>query len=531
MMKKGLSILFYLRKNRPNKNGTVSIMIRLTINSKQCPFASDLEIFVDDWDDKEKRMKGKSPEAKVLNDTLDEIKVRLKNIHKELDRLGSVTPEKIRNRFKNKDVVTSNLLEYYKQKNKNLEELVKNNSKSKVLLDKHELNCERLGGFLKTKYYLSDIDLNDLDHDFLVDYQNFLMTIYKCSANTTAKYMQFFRGIILSARKNKLIIDDPFEDYKIKLDKVDRGYLTEEELLLITQKEFVSERLDKVRDIFIFSCFTGLAYVDVRNLKSCDIIKSFDGELWIHKNRQKSKIQSRIPLLDIPKSLLEKYENHNDGDRLLPVPTNQKINEYLKEIATVCGIKKRLTFHIARHTFGTTVTLAKGVPIETVSKMLGHTNIMTTQIYARITDTKISTDMENLKDKFISIKKGLDGKLHEAPKELKTKDKFNAKENSPSVGIAQRLLINQSGELYEICYSDYLKSIEARELMVLYQTEHLVVAMGKDEVVIGSVFFGEIMQGYFTLMSYPTGFLGQMHYGKIAIDNLKPLDVLNRMVS
>ena len=528
MMKKGLSILFYLRKNRPNKNGTVSIMIRLTINSKQCMFASDLEIFVDDWDDKEKRMIGKSAEAKVLNDTLDEIKVRLKNIYKELDRLGSVTPEKIRNRFKNKDVVTSNLLEYYRQKNKNLEELVKNESKSKVLLDKHKLNCERLSSLLKTKYKLSDIDLNDLDHDFLVDYQNYLMTIYKCSANTTAKYMQFFRGIILSAKKNKLIRDDPFEDYKIKLDKVDRGYLTEEELLLITQKEFVSERLDKVRDIFLFSCFTGLAYVDVRNLKSCDIIKSFDGKLWIHKNRQKSKIQSRIPLLDIPKSLLEKYENHNDGDRLLPVPTNQKINEYLKEIATVCGINKRLTFHIARHTFGTTVTLAKGVPIETVSKMLGHTNIMTTQIYARVTDTKISDDMKGLHDQFSLIKKNYSVELEKAPVVVpKTVDTTV----DPGFGIAQRLLVNQSGQLDEISYSQYLKSIEARELMVVYQTEHLVIAMGKDEVVIGSVFFGEIMQGYFTLMSYPTGFLGQMHYGKIAIDNLKPLDVLNRMVS
>ena len=529
MMKKGLSILFYLRKNRPNKNGTVSIMIRLTINSKQCPFASDLEIFVDDWDDKEKRMIGKSPEAKVLNDTLDEIKVSLKKIHKELSDLGSVTPEKIRNRFKNKDVLTNNLIEYYKQKNKSLEELVKSKIKSKVLLDKHEVNCVRLESLLKTKYKLSDIDLNDLTHDFIVDYQDYLATKYKCAPNTIAKYIQFFKGIILAAIKSKLIKEDPFAEYTIKLNKVDRGYLTEEELLLITDKKFESERLDRVRDVFLFSCFTGLAYIDVKNLRPIDIVNSFDGNLWIYKNRQKSDIQSRIPLLEIPKAIIEKYADCEEKKQgLLPIPSNQKTNEYLKEIAIICGVNKKLTFHIARHTFATTVTLAKGVSIETVSKMLGHTNITTTQVYARITDSKISNDMKGLHDQFSLIKKNYSVELDKAPVVVpKTADKTV----DPGFGIVQRLLVNQSGQLDEISYSQYLKSIEARELMVLYQTEHLVVAMSKDEVVIGSVFFGEIMQGYFTLMNYPTGFLGQMHYGKIAIDNLKPLDVLNRMVS
>ena len=529
MMKKGLSILFYLRKNRPNKNGTVSIMIRLTINSKQCPFASDLEVFVDDWDDQEKRMKGKSPEAKILNDTLDEIKVSLKKIHKELSDLGSVTPEKIRNRFKNKDVLTNNLIEYYKQKNKSLEELVKSKIKSQVLLDKHEVNCVRLESLLKTKYKLSDIDLNDLTHDFIVDYQDYLATKYKCAPNTIAKYIQFLKGIILAAIKSKLIKEDPFAEYTIKLNKVDRGYLTEEELVLITDKKFESERLDRVRDVFLFSCFTGLAYIDVKNLKTADITNSFDGNLWIFKNRQKSNIQSRIPLLEIPKAIIRKYADFEEKKQnLLPVPSNQKVNEYLKEIATVCGIAKKLTFHIARHTFATTVTLAKGVSIETVSKMLGHTNITTTQLYARITDSKISNDMKSLHDEFSSIKRSYNEELEKAPVMI-----ANVKEKKSDLGFsfAQRLLVNQRGELDEISHSQFQKLIDLRELMVLYQTEHLIVAMSKDHVVIGSIFFGEIMEGYFTLINYPAGFLGEMHFGKIAIDRLNTLNNVNTMVS
>lgn len=299
--------------------------------------------------------------------------------------------------------------------------------------------------------------------------------------------------------------------------------------MLITDKKFESERLDRVRDVFLFSCFTGLAYIDVKNLKTADITNSFDGNLWIFKNRQKSNIQSRIPLLEIPKAIIRKYADCEEKKQnLLPVPSNQKVNEYLKEIATVCGIAKKLTFHIARHTFATTVTLAKGVSIETVSKMLGHTNITTTQLYARITDSKISNDMKSLHDEFSSIKRSYNEELEKAPVMI-----ANVKEKKSDLGfsLAQRLLVNQRGELDEISHSQFQKLIDLRELMVLYQTEHLIVAMSKDHVVIGSIFFGEIMEGYFTLINYPAGFLGEMHFGKIAIDRLKTLNNVNTMVS
>ena len=172
--------------------------------------------------------------------------------------------------------------------------------------------------------------------------------------------MQFFKRIILIARNNGILIGDPFANYKIRLEKVDRGYLTEDEIKIILKKKMVSERLEQVRDVFIFSCFSGLAYVDVANLKEDNIRKSFDGNLWIITKRQKTNTDVNVPLLDIPKMILEKYKGKLPNGKVLPIISNQKLNAYLKEIADVCGIKKNLTFHLARHTFATTTTLAKG---------------------------------------------------------------------------------------------------------------------------------------------------------------------------
>ena len=184
-----------------------------------------------------------------------------------------------------------------------------------------------------------------------------------------------------------------------------KEYLTREELTAFFKAKLSSEHLEKVRDVFVFSCFTGLAYIDVAGLTQDNIRKSFDGNLWIMTKRQKTNTDVNVPLLDIPKMILKKYKGKLPNGKILPVISNQKLNAYLKEIADVCGIKKNLTFHLARHTFATTTTLSKGVPIETVSKMLGHTNIETTQIYARITNSKIGSDMQGLDKKFVGIEK------------------------------------------------------------------------------------------------------------------------------
>jgi site-specific recombinase XerD len=196
---------------------------------------------------------------------------------------------------------------------------------------------------------------------------------------------------------------DPFSNYKAKVKDVVRVYLTEEEIQTIINKDFKIERVAMVRDIFVFSCFTGLAYIDVKQLTKNNISLGIDGDKWIFKNRQKTDTTSKIPLLPMAQEIINKYENHPvciNEDRLLPILSNQKMNAYLKEIADLCEINKDLTFHIARHTFATTITLSNGVPLETVSKMLGHTSLKTTQHYAKILDKKISEDMMILKSKF-----------------------------------------------------------------------------------------------------------------------------------
>ena len=215
-----------------------------------------------------------------------------------------------------------------------------------------------------------------------------------------------FKKIIRICLSNGWLEKDPFRAYKGKLNEVVPTFLTKSELHSVAQKEFVSERIIQVRDIFLFSCYTGLAYADVKKLKRIEIVTGFDGQQWVSTSRQKTDTASRIPLSPAAIEIINRYANHpqcqNEG-RLLPVLSNQKMNAYLKEIADICGVNKQLTYHTARHTFATTVTLANGVPIETVSKMLGHKNIKTTQHCARILDSKVSEDMEVLKQKLANL--------------------------------------------------------------------------------------------------------------------------------
>lgn len=233
-----------------------------------------------------------------------------------------------------------------------------------------------------------------------MDYDFYLRSIRNCSNNTTIKYLKNFKKIIRICLANGWIDKDPFLNYKSKHTEVERNILTQEELDLLIQKEFRVERLKLVRDIFAFSCYTRLAYIDVKNLTKDNIIKGIDNSLWISTNRQKTDTSSKIPLLNTPLQIIESYDIHPAADnqnKLLPILSNQKMNAYLKEIADVCGINKELSFHCARHTFATTVTLSNGVPIETVSKMLGHKSIRTTQHYAKITDRKVAIDMNLLR--------------------------------------------------------------------------------------------------------------------------------------
>ncbi|CAM4264183.1 site-specific integrase [Flavobacterium terrigena] len=277
-------------------------------------------------------------------------------------------------------------------------------------LERYETSLKHTKEFLNWKYNISDINIEKIDYSFITEYEFYLRSVRKCANNTAVKYIKNFHKIINICLANGWLTKDPFANYKSKVKEVVREFLNEIDIQNLMNKEFVSDRLELVRDIFVFSCFTGLAYIDVKQLTRNNISLGIDGDKWIFKNRQKTETISKIPLLPTAEFIIDKYADYPvclNENRLLPILSNQKMNAYLKEIATVCGINKELTFHIARHTFATTVTLSNGVPLETVSKMLGHTNLKTTQHYAKILDKKISDDMKTLKNKF-SLSKNSD---------------------------------------------------------------------------------------------------------------------------
>lgn len=398
-MKTTFNVLFFLKRDKQKKNGSVPLMCRITVVGEETRFSMKTDVEPALWDVKAGKMSGRSAKASEINGLLDYTKSVLNRIyHQELERMQSVNAEKVKNIFLGINTKQQTLLELFKKHNADVKSLI-GISKSKATHQKYEVTLKHVTSFLRKKYSLSDIPFAEINHMFISDFETFLMVDCKCQANTTAKFMQFFKRIILIARNNGWILHDPFVNYKIRLSKVDRGYLTKEELESIVKKKIDIPRLEHVRDIFVFSCFTGLAYIDVYNLKESNIRNSFDGNLWIMTKRQKTDVNSNIPLLEVPKMILAKYKGKLPEGKLLPISSNQKMNAYLKEIGDLCEINKILTFHLARHTFATTITLSQGVPIETVSKMLGHTNIKTTQIYARITDNKIGHDMGVLSGK------------------------------------------------------------------------------------------------------------------------------------
>jgi len=391
-MKSTFSILFYLKRNGQKANGNMPIMGRITVNGMAVQFASKVEIKPDYWNVKAGKAIGRSVEVHEVNNALESIKTTMTKIYRDLqEREKNVTPERIKNTFFGIEAKSYMLLELFIRHNDDVKRLV-GISKSKATYQKYEVTRKHLADFIKKRYNLSDISMKEINNLFITDFEVYLLTTAGCNANTSAKFMQFLKRIVIIARNNGWINADPFNNYKIRISRVDRGYLTQEEIERIIEKEFACKRLEHVRDIFIFSCFCGLAYIDVKNLRENNIRTAFDGNLWIMGKREKTGVGFNIPLLDIPKMILEKYKGKLRNGYVLPVLSNQKMNAYLKEIGDVCGINKNITYHLARHTFAT-LTLSKGVSIESVSKMLGHTNIQTTQIYARIVDDKIKDDM------------------------------------------------------------------------------------------------------------------------------------------
>jgi site-specific recombinase XerD len=408
-----LSVLFFVKRTKTNVDGLLPIFIRVTVNGARIEFSTKRFTTSEKWSVEGNRMKGTSAESKATNSYLDTLKAKVYDYQQQLIREDEVVNvENMRNKILGVEKRSHMLIGIFQQHNEEIKALV-GREFATATYTRYETSLKHTIAFLNWKYKVSDIDIRKIDHELVTSYEFYLKSVHKCNQNTTAKYIKNFGKIVRICLANGWIERDPFINYKCKIVEVERAFLSQDEIQTMFNKVLATDRLNQVKDIFLFSCFTGLAYVDVKKLSRKNIGFGVDGERWIFINRTKTDTRSNIPLLPIASALLEKYEDHPqvvNQEKLLPILSNQKMNSYLKEIADVCEINKELTFHIARHTFATTVTLSNGVPIESVSKMLGHKNLKTTQHYAKILDLKVSDDMKILKEKFgngnlINVKK------------------------------------------------------------------------------------------------------------------------------
>ena len=403
-MNTSVSILFYIKRAKVNNLGVCPIYTRVTVNAKRFEFSTNKSINPDKWSSEGSKVKGTNEEARTINSHLDYLKNQILQAEKKLIKKDiSVSSENLKNELFGLTETKRMLVPIFQDHNNKIKELV-GKEYAPGTLERYTTSLKHTIEFMQWKYNVSDIDIKKIDHAFITDYEFWLRSVRNCANNTAVKYLKNFNKIIKLCLANDWLDKNPFANYKSKVKEVERVYLTEDEIQSIIEKDFKTERLSLVRDIFLFSCFTGLAYIDVKNLTKSHISYGIDGEKWIFTHRQKTESASKIPILPVTQMIIDKYENHpqsNNEDKLLPILSNQKMNAYLKEIAAICEIEKELTFHIARHTFATTVTLTNGVPIESVSKMLGHKNLRTTQHYAKVLDRKVSEDMKLLKDKFM----------------------------------------------------------------------------------------------------------------------------------
>lgn len=398
MMKSIFRVVFYLRSNYVNKEGKTSVMLRIYLNNERLSLGSTgISVKSSQWDKEKERIKGRTTEALNTNLQLDNIASGLQSIFRRIEMSDVVSLERIKSEFLGKKEEIDTLMQLFEKHNGDVAKQV-GVSVGKATLQKYNVCKRHFSEFLEKQYKRSDLKLTELTYVVIREFDLYLRTEVGQNANTATKTMKTFKTITLLGQKMGVLLHDPFMNHRFHIEPVNRGFLTDEEILLIANKDLGISRLELVRDIFIFSCFTGLAYIDVSNLTPNHIVTLGDKQ-WIMTQRQKTSVETNVLLLEIPKAIIAKYggKTYRNG-KLFPMLTNQKTNSYLKEIADICGIKKNLTFHLARHTFAT-MSLSKGVPMESVSKMLGHTNIRTTQIYARITNKKIEHDMEELADK------------------------------------------------------------------------------------------------------------------------------------
>jgi site-specific recombinase XerD len=436
MTRSTFRVLFFLKRDKEKANGSVPLFCRITVDGQEVRFGMKRDINPKYWDVKSGKATGRSDEAAAINSLMDNTKSAIIKVYRELqERDNCVTAEKVKNIFLGNSSGQKMLLSFFDEINLKKKALV-GKTISSLTYDRHCTVRRHVTEFLEKDCKLSDIALKDIDHKFLCDFESFMLVTRGCNENSSAKYMHIFKHIVVTAIKFGWIYKNPFADYQIRRIKGDRAYLTQEEVEILMKQDFKSKSLERVRDVFVFCCFTGLSYIDVKALTHENIRILLDGKPWITGKRGKTSVSYQVPLLETPQRIIEKHKGKISDDRLLPVSGNRKTNLNLRQICKQCGITKKVTFHVSRHTFAT-FALSMGVSIESVSKMLGHTNIQTTQIYARITDKKVGNEM----NMFAGRIKSLYPNLH-----LATADEVKIEEILKSLKIRTG---KTSGEVWE----------------------------------------------------------------------------------
>ncbi len=392
------SVLFWL-KLASTKNGKAPLYARITVNGKRSELSLKRKLAIADWDSTKNRLKGLSDETKLVNNYLKHVNSQLfESYQKFKSEKKLVTSSIIKAHFLGAEDDRYSLTDIINYHNEHMKSTLRWGTQKNYYTTHKYLFL-----FLKEKHRTTDMYLSELNYKFIIDFERFLRHQKSMGNNTVMKHIERLRKMVSLAYKMEWLDKDPFIKFEAKYERKERTFLTEEELQRIEDKSFSIHRLQLIKDLFVFSCYTGLSYGDVMNLTLDNLCMGIDRKQWIYSKREKTSIPVKIPLLSKALSIIKKYETHPNSinkQTLFPNISNQKLNSYLKEIADVCRIKKNLTFHIARHTFATTVTLSNGVPIETVSKLLGHSKITTTQIYAKVIERKVSEDMQRLEQRF-----------------------------------------------------------------------------------------------------------------------------------
>ncbi len=404
-MKSTYRVIFYLKKEKLKKDGTYPVMGRITVDGTQCQFSCKVNCKPDIWETKGGRATGKSVMARNVNMELDKIKARIDKYYKEIvERDNFVTAEKVKNAFLGLEFRQHTLMTTFSQWIEDYKKQVAGGLKAQKTLDKYNAVYKHVGSFMQFHYHVSDMALKEIMPSFISDFEIYLKTEKHFVHNTANIYVKPIMMLMHRAHENGWVARYPFGEYKIGKAEVEKGFLTKDELQALMNIPQLNAKRSLVRDLFVFCCFTGLAYVDLKNLKKENIVKNpVDGSLWIRTHRQKTGVGENVKLMPVPLAILKKYKGLCDDGHVFSVPQFQSACLMLNTIAKMCGIQKHLTWHMSRHTMATVVCLANGMPLEVVSSVLGHKSIESTQIYARITQEKLGCEIDTLASKLAKI--------------------------------------------------------------------------------------------------------------------------------